>query len=85
MGCQWLDEALKRLFYRLGHAIGSRPWYFILVPALLTALCITGFQQMDYEYDPEYLFSPVNGLAKRERTDVERFFPTNYTAFKSSR
>ncbi len=85
MGCLWLDEALKGLFYRLGHRVGTHPWFFIVVPALLTALCATGFQQMDYEYDPEYLFSPANGLAKAERARLERYFPTNYTAFKSSR
>ena len=44
-----------------------------------------GFQQMDYEYDPEYLFSPRDGSAKQERAALEEFFPTNYSAFKSSR
>jgi hypothetical protein len=47
-----VDETLKRLFYRLGVAVGSRPGYFIVVPLLLTALCATGFQRMVYNYDP---------------------------------
>ena len=47
-----VDEALKRLFYRLGVAVGTNPGYFIIVPQLLTALCATGFQRMVYNYDP---------------------------------
>jgi len=85
MGCQAFDALLKRLFYNLGYQIGKRPMYFVIVPILLTALCATGFQQLDYEYDPEYLFSPSEGAAKKERLRLEEHFPTNYTAFKSSR
>ncbi len=47
-----VDDTLKRLFYRLGVAVGSQPGYFIIVPLLLTALCATGFQRMHYNYDP---------------------------------
>ena len=81
----YVDAALRRLFYRLGYFIGKHPGYFIIVPALMTALCATGFQQMDYNYDPEYLFSPSNGFGKQERAAIESHFPTNYTDFKASR
>lgn len=47
-----VDETLKRWFYRLGVCIGKHPGYFIIIPLLLTALCATGFQQMDYNWDP---------------------------------
>ena len=40
---------------------------------------------MDYNYDPEYLFSPSDGQAKGERALVESHFPTNYSQFKASR
>ena len=33
---------------------------------------------MDYNYDPEYLFSPSQGEAKQERTITEHYFPTNF-------
>jgi predicted RND superfamily exporter protein len=80
-----VDDALKRFFYRLGYTIGEHPGYFLIVPLLLTALCISGFQQMDYEYEPEYLFSPTTGFAKHERDILESHFQTNYSMFKSSR
>lgn len=87
-GCKinnWVDSALRRFFYKLGYFVGKYPGYFIIVPVMVTALCATGFQRMDYNYDPEYLFSPTGGQAKQERAVVESFFPTNYTQFKASR
>ena len=47
-----LDELLKKWFYHLGVFIGHHPGYFIIVPALLTALFATGFQQLVWNYDP---------------------------------
>ena len=44
--------AIILILTRLEVYIGHNPGYFIIVPALLTALCATGFQQMDYNYDP---------------------------------
>merc|ERR1719288_480797 len=76
---------LRKYFCWLGFNIGQRPGYFIIVPILLTALLSTGFQQMDYNYDPEYLFSPSQGEAKQERTITEHYFPTNFSDFKASR
>ena len=46
---------------------------------------ITGYQQIDYNYDPEYLFSPTDGEAKQERANLEHHFPTNFSDFKASR
>lgn len=36
-------------------------------------------QQLKYQIDPEYLFSPVNGEGKAERAIVESYFKVNYT------
>lgn len=36
-------------------------------------------QQLKYNMDPEYLFSPENGEGKIERAIVESYFKTNYT------
>ena len=77
-----VDDKLKNLFYRLGECIGSRPGYFLIVPLLLTALCASGFQRMDYNYDPEYLLSPSTGQAKQERATQEKYFPTDYNYFQ---
>lgn len=80
-GCRmtWVDETLARLFYKLGVQVATRPGYFLLIPPLVAALFATGFQRIDYEIDPEYLFSPVNGHGKVERRIVEHFFPPNDT------
>lgn len=37
------------------------------------------YQQIKYEIDPEYLFSPISGEGKLERTVVESYFKVNYT------
>ena len=39
-----VDDTLKKLFFKLGVAIGTTPGYFIIVPLLLTGLCASGFQ-----------------------------------------
>lgn len=39
----------------------------------------SSFQQIKYEIDPEYLFSPVRGEGKSERAIVESYFKVNYT------
>lgn len=85
MGCRMIDNFLKKAFYKLGHFIGQHPGYFIVIPIILTKIFVSGLYFMDYQYDPEYLFSPVDGQAKQEREIMETHFPTNYTQFKSSR
>ena len=80
-----IDLTLRKIFYRYGKIVGTHPGYFIIVPILVTLLCATGVQQMIYNYDPEYLFSPSNGQAKYERNLVEEYFPANYSSFKANR
>lgn len=83
--CDFIDDGLRAFFGWLGYQVGKRPGYFIIVPILLTGLCASGFQRMYYEADPEYLFSPINGEAKFERAQLEKHFPTNYSAFDPGR
>ena len=77
-----VDDTLKKLFFKLGDLVGRQPGYFLIVPALLTALCASGFQRMDYNYDPEYLISPTTGPAKSERALMEQFFPVDFQQFQ---
>lgn len=81
MGCKltFVDDALNKSFYKLGLIVGKQPGYFIIVPILLSLLMITGYQRIDYEMDPEYLFSPVSGQGKHERRIVEENFKVNYS------
>ena len=77
-----VDDTLKKVFFKLGACVGRQPGYFLIVPALLTALCASGFQRLDYNYDPEDLISPSSGPAKQERAVMEEFFPVNYDFFQ---
>lgn len=184
-GVSCVDTTLNKSFYKLGKIIGRNPGYFVIIPVLLTLLCITGwvilftktniflrwstsvfhlkiyeeqwaesehhdkclkrfwsfcafgnrvdgrtaqcsdfatsssygaglfiestcswpishkgrqcheeiqtkinstslhfhrYQQLKYEIDPEYLFSPVKGEGKMERAIVETHFKVNYTS-----
>ncbi|XP_065559917.1 patched domain-containing protein 3-like [Artemia franciscana] len=74
-----VDRVLAAGFNRLGGIIARHPGYFIIVPILLCAVFITGFQQLQYESDPEYLFAPTNGQAGYDRDIIESLFPVNYT------
>jgi len=87
MRCQLslVDKFLKELFYRFGKFIGEQPGYFLIVPLLITALCASGFQRIQHEANPEYLFSPEEGPAKAERDILEAHFPTNFTSFDPTR
>ena len=86
MGCKLIDRTMKRAFFSLGHFIGRNPLIFVIAPILLTGCFATGlYLALDYEYDPEYLFSPEAGEAKIERDVMTEHFPVNYTSFKSSR
>uniref|UniRef100_A0A2P2HXT6 Patched domain-containing protein 3-like n=1 Tax=Hirondellea gigas TaxID=1518452 RepID=A0A2P2HXT6_9CRUS len=73
------DTFLNRSFFRLGKCIATHTGYFIIIPILLTIICATGFQRIQYEDDPEYLFAPTNGAARHERAIVEEFYTLNYT------
>ncbi|XP_063233113.1 patched domain-containing protein 3-like [Bacillus rossius redtenbacheri] len=79
-GLTWVDSRLNRAFYQLGLVVGRHPGYFLVVPVLVSLLCVTGYQRVRYEIDPEYLFSPVWGEGKSERAVVEQFFKPNYTS-----
>ncbi|XP_015116458.1 patched domain-containing protein 3 [Diachasma alloeum] len=74
-----VDDFLNRTFFKVGLIVGRHPGYFVIVPILLACICITGYQRINYEIDPEYLFSPINGPAKYERAVVEQHFRVNYS------
>ena len=81
MGCSktCVDDFLNRTFYKLGYFVGKHPGYFVIIPILLGFICFTGYQRIQYQIDPEYLFTPVNGPGKIERAVVEQYFKVNYS------
>ena len=74
-----VDDVLNRAFHKVGLIVGRHPGYFVIIPVLLACICITGYQKIHYEIDPEYLFTPINGPAKIERAIVEENFKVNYS------
>src|SRR4051794_38652124 len=83
---EWMDIILKKWFYNLGVVIGKNPTYFIVIPIFVALLLGTGMQRLVYVDDPEYLFSPVDGEAKIERTLIDTYFRVNYSSkFNPSR
>lgn len=82
MGCflQKFDNFLTRTFHRLGRLIAGHYGYFIIVPVFMTAILATGFQNIRYEDDPEYLFSPTTGFARNERAIIEENFYMNFSS-----
>ncbi|CAB4067981.1 unnamed protein product [Lepeophtheirus salmonis] len=85
-GCnRSVDQFFEKDILQIRILVGTHPGYFVIVPVLLTALCASGFQRVNYNYDPEYLFSPSTGSAKQERSILETYFPTNFSDFKASR
>lgn len=82
MGCflRKFDNFLNRSFYQLGLIIANHYGYFIIVPIFITAILATGFQNIHYEDDPEYLFSPTTGVARNERAIIEQHFFLNFSS-----
>ena len=52
-----VDKTLRKFFYWLGSTIGQSPWYFIIVPVLITALLATGMYLFIYWCDTLWLYS----------------------------
>ena len=80
-----VDRVLSAWFRRLGERIGRKPGFFLVMPVMISLLAATGVQQLRYQDDPDYLFSPSNGRSTEELAIVERLFPTNFTNFNTGR
>lgn len=67
-------EFMRAKFFKLGYKIGTNPGHFILIPVFLSLLGFTGLQKLEYEKDPEYLFTPQNGRGYKEKKIIESLF-----------
>ncbi|XP_075684383.1 patched domain-containing protein 3-like [Rhinoderma darwinii] len=74
-----VQRPLSIAFGRLGKLVGRYPWWFLLIPIVLSAGLGAGFYFLPQREanDIEDQFTPIGGLAKTERDFVRTHFPTN--------
>ncbi|KAE8291266.1 Patched domain-containing protein 3 RND-type protein RNDEu-3 [Larimichthys crocea] len=78
-----IERRMCMFFEMMGHFIGSHPWWFLIVPLVLSASLGSGFiflqDRMSNNIEEE--FTPFNGQAKRERKYIQETFPGNDLMF----
>ncbi|XP_072010195.1 patched domain-containing protein 3-like [Engystomops pustulosus] len=74
-----IQRPLSRAFRWLGKLVGRYPWWFLLIPFVLSAGLGAGFYFLPQRQanDIEEQFTPIGGPAKTEREFVRTHFPTN--------
>lgn len=90
MGCRRTDclsKPLSGLFEKLGSLVGSWPFYFFVIPILLSAALSGGFAFLKdrEDNDLERQFTPRKGPSKATRAFVSENFPYNYSMFSQDR
>lgn len=82
-----LERRLRVCFETLGHLVGSHPWWFLLVPLLLSTGLGFGFcfLQDRIANNIEEEFTPADGQAKEERRYIQETFPGNESVFSGLR
>lgn len=82
-----LEKRLRVCFEVMGHLVGSHPWWFLVVPLLLSAGLGSGFYflQDRVANNIEEQFTPVDGRAKEERRYIQETFPGNESMFSRLR
>ncbi|XP_070553523.1 patched domain-containing protein 3-like [Ptychodera flava] len=75
--CQfdWLERRLSSLFYRLGKFIGRHPLPFLTVSMIAAGVFGSGMVFFYEDNDLEYLYTPENSQAAKDRDMAERLFP----------
>lgn len=82
-----LERRLRVCFERMGHLVGSHPWWFLVAPLLLSTALGFGFYFLKDRIanDIEEQFTPVDGQAKQDRRYVRETFPGNESMFSPLR
>ena len=85
-GC--LERPLNRLFYRYGLFIADHPYWFLVVPLLVTAGLAPGFLFYNLSGDVEELYVPTNAPSLSDRNVTWRLFleypHTDYDPLRST-
>ncbi|KAM6989275.1 patched domain-containing protein 3 [Tautogolabrus adspersus] len=82
-----VERPLRICFKLLGHFIGSHPWWFLIVPLILSTCLGSGFYFLKdrMSNNIEEQFTPVYGPAKTERRYIQETFPGNDSMFSRLR
>ncbi|XP_045908816.1 patched domain-containing protein 3 [Micropterus dolomieu] len=82
-----LERPLRICFEVMGHFIGSHPWWFLIVPLILSTSLGSGFYLLKARMSNniEEQFTPVDGQAKMERKYIQETFPGNDSMFSHVR
>ena len=70
-----IERPLSRLFFRYGAFIADYPYWFLLVPLVVTSCLLPGFYYFNQSGDVESLYTPLNAPSLRERDVVSSLFP----------
>ncbi|XP_041824994.1 patched domain-containing protein 3 [Melanotaenia boesemani] len=82
-----LSKHLLRIFEKLGSTVGSCPFYFFIIPIIVSAALGGGFiflKEME-DSDLERQFTPRKGPSKVTRAFVRENFPYDYAMFSEER
>ncbi|XP_030045776.1 patched domain-containing protein 3 [Microcaecilia unicolor] len=81
-----LERPLSRIYHRLGALVATYPYWFLLLPMLISAGMGAGFYLLPQRQanDIEGQFTPLGGPAKAERALIMKLFPTNDSALFSA-
>ncbi|CAK6968574.1 patched domain-containing protein 3-like [Scomber scombrus] len=90
MGCRRTDclaKPLSGLFEKLGSCVGSYPFFFLVIPLILSAALGGGFTFLKdrEDNDLERQFTPRKGPSKAARAFVRENFPNNDSMFSEDR
>ncbi|KAF1765638.1 hypothetical protein GCK72_005591 [Caenorhabditis remanei] len=64
---------LEKFFDWYGQYVARKPFFFILVPALLTIVSTYGFLSFSTQDDIWDIYAPTNGLSRVEEAGIRRF------------
>ncbi|XP_051266092.1 patched domain-containing protein 3 isoform X2 [Dicentrarchus labrax] len=82
-----IERPIRICFERMGHFIGSHPWWFLIAPLILSTGLGSGFLFLNdrMSNNIEEQFTPVDGQAKMERKYIQETFPGNDSMFSRLR
>ncbi|XP_067122460.1 patched domain-containing protein 3-like [Centruroides vittatus] len=72
-----IEKAVSKYLGRLGGWIGRHPVICIVAPIVITIICSTAFFTIKYETNIEYLYTPINGINRRNGQYLKNMFPND--------